>query len=330
MFFTKNRIAGAAIAAWLALGVADAGFAADAALRPEPAVRAAHAATATTLDAAWAGTRVVAVGDHGVVELSDDQGLSFRQARSVPVSTMLNSVSFADARSGWAVGHWGVILHSRDGGESWELQRLAADEDRPLFAVHFFNAREGVAVGLWSLVLVTEDGGKTWQKQTLTPPPGSAKADLNLFGLFAGPAGILYAAAEHGMVLRSADRGRTWTYLGTGYRGSFWSGIGLADGTLVVAGLRGSMYRSTDQGAHWSPVTTGLKSSITRLVEAKGKLLAVGLDGLHIVSDNGGLSFSNTSTAGGASLTAALIAADGRQILFSTTGPVPPAAPQRN
>lgn len=330
MLSTMKKIAGVATSAWLALGVAHCGFAAEAALRPVPAVRAAHAVTATMLDAAWAGTRVVALGDHGVVVLSDDQGLSFRQAQSVPVSTMLNSVSFSDAQSGWAVGQWGVILHTRDGGEKWELQRLATDEDRPLFAVHFFNAQEGVAVGLWSLVLLTTDGGKTWQKQTLTPPPGAGKADLNLLGLFVSPAGILYAASEHGMVLQSADRGRSWTYLSTGYRGSFWSGIGLADGTLIVAGLRGSIYRSSDQGAHWLPVETGLKNSITRLVEAKGKVLAVGLDGLHLVSENGGLGFSNASTEGGVSLTAALIAADGRPILFSKTGPVLPAAPKHS
>lgn len=326
MFSQMKRIAAIAVVACVGAGAAESGFAAEAALQPTPAVRTPHAVEAMTLDAAWAGTRIVAVGDHGVIELSDDNGQTFRQAQLVPVSTMLNSVSFSDAKSGWAVGHWGAILHTQDGGQTWELQRLAVDEDRPLFAVHFFNSREGVAVGLWSLVLVTADGGKTWQKQTLVPPPGASKADLNLLALFTGADGKLYAAAERGMVLESADRGRTWTYLNTGYRGSFWSGVGLSDGTLIVAGLRGTIYRSTDKGAHWVQVSTGVKSSITHLVAADGRILAVGLDGLQMTSDNAGLSFSNASTEERQSLTAALIASDGRQILFSASGPVRPAA----
>ena len=52
----------------------------------------------------------------------------------------------------------GIMLASADGGESWSVQRRAANEDRPLFAIHMFDADQGVAVGLWSLVLVTGDG----------------------------------------------------------------------------------------------------------------------------------------------------------------------------
>ncbi|RFQ06817.1 glycosyl hydrolase, partial [Pseudomonas sp. ATCC 13867] len=66
------------------------------------------------------------------VLLSDDQGKNFRQARSVPLSTPLTGVSFVDADHGWAVGHWGAILVTSDGGESWQIQRMASDVDRPL------------------------------------------------------------------------------------------------------------------------------------------------------------------------------------------------------
>nr|WP_132577102.1 YCF48-related protein [Pseudomonas aeruginosa] len=193
-------------------------------LQAVPAVQAGNATQATMLAAGWAGERVVAVGDHGVVLLSDDQGRQWRQARSVPLSTPLTGVSFVDARHGWAVGHWGAILSTADGGESWQVQHLSSEEDRPLFAVHFFDARQGVAVGLWSLVLTTEDGGKTWTEQPLQAPPGAKRADLNLMGLFADNHGTLYATAEHGQVLRSDDQGKNWRYLDTGYEGTLWSG----------------------------------------------------------------------------------------------------------
>lgn len=139
-------------------------------LDPVPVTPWNHATQATMLDATWAERRIVAVGDHGVVLLSDDQGTSFRQARSAPISAPLTGVAFANAKQGWAVGHWGAILASNDGGETWQIQRLSSEEDRPLFDVHFFNARQGVAVGLWSLVLTTDDGGATWIEQTLEAP----------------------------------------------------------------------------------------------------------------------------------------------------------------
>ncbi|MES2113767.1 MAG: YCF48-related protein [Pseudomonadota bacterium] len=241
------------------------------------------------LAAAWAGPRAVAVGAHGIVLLSDDQGKSWRQAGKVPADVTLTGVSFATEKEGWAVGHAGVVLHTVDGGERWELQRSAPDQDRPLFAVHFFDASRGVAVGLWSLVLTTGDGGRHWTERQLPSPPGARRADLNLFGLFAGPGGALYAAAEKGYVLHTDDQGASWNYLATGYRGSFWTGAALADGALLVGGLRGALYRSADAGQHWSRIDTGTTASITGMARtgSDGGVLAVGQDGLTLRSEDG-------------------------------------------
>jgi photosystem II stability/assembly factor-like uncharacterized protein len=288
----------------------------------EPAARVPHAAQAGLLASAQAGRRLVAVGERGVVMLSDDGGRSFRQARVVPVDVTLTSVSFADAQRGWAVGHWGTVLATTDGGETWLQQRQDVQVDRPLFAVHFFDAEHGVAVGLWSLVLVTADGGASWRSVTLAPPEGTKKADLNLLGLFADGQGRLYAAAERGMVLRSDDRGATWSYTATGYKGSFWTGLALPDGVLLVAGLRGSLYRSDDEGRRWQRVETASKSSITALAERAGVVTAVGLDGLVLRSSDRGASFTASLREDRAALTSVTMTGEGRTVLFSRQGAV--------
>ncbi|WP_194792251.1 WD40/YVTN/BNR-like repeat-containing protein, partial [Pseudomonas sp. UFMG81] len=276
------------------------------ALEAVPAVPVAHASQAMLLGAAWATQRVVAVGDHGVVLLSDDTGRSYRQARSVPVSSPLTAVSFSDASHGWAVGHWGAILASTDGGESWQVQRLSQDQDRPLFAVHFFDARRGVAVGLWSLVLTTDDGGATWSERRLPPPAGSSRADLNLMSLFVGRHGTLYATAERGQLLRSDDRGQTWRYLDTGYEGTLWTGAVLADGSLLVGGQRGTLLRGSAEGTSWQRIALDSRSSITAIAVQGEDVLAVGLDGLQVRSGDGGRSFAASRSEDGASFTAAL------------------------
>lgn len=293
-----------------------------------PAVQASHAARATMLASARAGERIVAVGDHGVVLLSDDGGRSHRQARQVPVDVALTAVSFVDARRGWAAGHWGVILHTSDGGESWQVQRSDPQQDRPLFALHFFDDKHGVAVGLWSLILRTEDGGAHWQPVELAPPPGAKRADLNLFGLFADARGQLFAPAERGMVLRSADEGRSWTYLQTGYAGSFWTGVAAPDGALLVAGLRGSMYRSSDAGGSWQRVDTHAGSSITALAAAGPKIVGVGLDGLVLNSSDGGASFVTAVREDRLPLTSVVLDDRGRATMYSRQGVVTAGAPE--
>lgn len=287
-----------------------------------PAVSVPYAASATMLGTATAGSRIVAVGDHGVVLLSDDGGKTHRQAKRVPVDVTLTSVSFVDARQGWAVGHWGVVLRTTDGGETWQLQRSDTKTDRPLFAVHFFDADHGVAVGLWSLTLETSDGGAHWRAVTLPSPGEGQRADLNLQGLFVDAQNRLYAPAERGMVLRSDDRGAHWRYLSTGYKGSFWTGAAAADGTLFVGGLRGSLYKSADHGETWQRVETQSKSSITSLALCGSTIVGVGLDGLVVHSDDGGASFASNVRQDRLPLTAVAFDASCHAVLYSREGVV--------
>lgn len=288
------------------------------------AAKPAHTWSAPThmmlLDATRAGKRIVAVGEHGIVLLSDDDGKTYRQAHAVPVSATLSAVTFADDRQGWAVGQWGVILATRDGGETWEKQRMDIAVDQPLFSVLFTNDRDGIAVGLWSLMLQTHDGGKTWTRTTLPKPPGGGKADRNLYHAFADGKGGLYISAEQGTVLKSTDGGANWDYLATGGKGSLWSGVATPDGRIVVGGLLGSLFQSNDGGATWSPVKAETKSSITNLVVNGKGLIAVGLDGLVMKQREDGAPFDIAQRSDRAALTAAVIDAGGKPILFSNDG----------
>ncbi|WP_322052914.1 WD40/YVTN/BNR-like repeat-containing protein [Paraburkholderia bannensis] len=272
------------------------------------------------LDATRAGKRVVAVGEHGLVLLSDDDGNTYRQARQVPVSATLSAVTFLDAQHGWAVGQWGVILATSDGGETWSRQRMDSSVDQPLFSVVFTSPQDGIAVGLWSLMLATHDGGKTWMKTTLPKPPGGGKADRNLYHIFSDHHGSLYMVSELGTVLKSANDGADWTYLATGGKGALWTGVALPDGRIVVGGLLGSLLESRDGGATWSPVSSGTKSSITELVAVGDRLVGVGLDGLVLNQRAAGSAPEISQRADRATLTAVLANASGAPILFSQDG----------
>ncbi len=296
----------------------------------QPAEITTAATQAMMLSAARAGKRIVAVGNHGIVLLSDTDGGEFRQATSVPVRSTLTAVFFIDEKTGWAVGHWGVVLRTDDAGESWKVQRTDTSADQPLFSVHFRDRNHGWAVGLWSLLISTDDGGKTWTPVRLPPPPGAKKADRNLQKIFANRMGTLFIAAEQGMVLKSYD-GEKWSYLNTGYKGTFWTGIVLNNGTLLVGGLRGTIYRSTDDGRTWRESKSEWKSSITDFAETGGKVVAAGLDGVLLESVDGGASFQGTQRDDRLPHTALCVNGNGKLVKFSKQGIVkdPPNEPSK-
>ena len=295
--------------------------AAPASLKIQPAEATTAATRAMILSSARAGKRIVAVGNHGIVLLSDTDGADFRQAKSVPVRSTLTAAFFVDDKTGWAVGQWGVVLRTDDAGESWALQRHDTAVDQPLFSVWFRDRQRGFAVGLWSLLIATVDGGKTWTPVTLPPSPGRKKADRNLLKIFANRMGTLFVAAEQGMILKSYD-GENWTYIETGYKGSFWTGIVLNNGTLLVGGLRGTIYRSADDGRTWREAKSEFRSSITDFAEAGGKVDAAGLDGVFLESGDHGATFKGSQREDRLPFTAVTVNSVGKLVKFSKQGVV--------
>lgn len=262
-----------------------------------------------------AGQRIVAVGDYGLINWSDD-GKVFRQA-SVPTRTPLTSVFFIDERRGWAVGHDGTVIGSSDGGETWQMLREKHGQDQVLMSVWFENAEHGLAVGQFGLALETRDGGKTWAERTLVD--GEA-GERHLLQLVPGDKGLLFVAAEAGTILRSEDAGAHWAAVQTDNKGSFWTGAGLADGSLLMAGMRGHVYRSTDRGLHWHEVASGTQQSLTGIVQrGDGSIRLVGLGGASLSSKDGGQHFELATRPDRAGMTAISRSTAG-EVVFTASG----------
>lgn len=267
------------VAHWVVAGAGQP--AAAAYFRSAPVLN--QASKAPVYAAALAGERAVAVGDYGSIILSDD-GKTFRQAK-VPTRAPLTAVHFVDARQGWAAGHDGTILSTQDGGESWQIQREAAGQDQVLLAIWFADARRGLAVGQFGLALRTEDGGQTWNESPLVD--GEA-GERHLLAIVPGRDGLVLVAAEAGGVLRSIDQGRHWQAVQTENKGSFWTGIELADGSLLLSGMRGNLYRSDDRGVHWQRLESNTLQSLTGAVrQPDGAVRLVGLGGVVLDSADG-------------------------------------------
>ena len=264
----------------------------DALQRPALAVKAPQ--RAVLLAAAQAGPRIVAVGERGIVALSDDRGASWRQA-PCPVSVTLTMVRFTDDKHGVAVGHGGTVLTTEDAGTTWRLrldgrrlaelakaaattlaaqqqaERLLADgPDKPFLDVLQWDAKRLLAVGAYGLAFYSADGGESWAPWMDRLPNPKA-----LHWYVARRAGdALLLAGEQGLLTRSDDGGRTFQAMTSPYKGSWFTGDIRADGQTVLAGLRGNVWRSVDGGARWTQLASPVPSTITAMaVDSSGGLL---------------------------------------------------------
>jgi photosystem II stability/assembly factor-like uncharacterized protein len=268
-------------------------------------------ANSLLLDLAVAGTRLVAVGERGHVLLSDDQGVTWRQAKAVPTRAMLTAVFFVDAQYGWAVGHDETILNSVDGGETWTRTHFAPEAQQPLLDLWFANRVSGIAVGAYGAYFTTNDGGRNWasakfaapaasQDQTpkhdgeAAPDEGELPPDYHL-NRIVGVGNRLYVAAEGGQLYRSDDRGATWRALPSPYEGSFFGLVPIRGEGLLAFGLRGHLFRSADAGETWTRIESGTTAMLTDGVAINDiRVVIGGLAGVLLVSGDAGETFRLT------------------------------------
>ncbi|CAI9907512.1 glycosyl hydrolase [Pseudomonas aeruginosa] len=260
----------------------------------------------------YSGEALLGVGPHGVILRSEDYGQNWSQVPS-PVSSDLVQVRFTDPKNGWIVGHDALLLHSGDGGRSWQVRldgrqvlvllreyysraEKAGDQQAgdllreidlamktsatpdvlptPLLDVSFDDKGTGFVVGAFGLMLRSEDAGATWE-------PWIERADnerrMHLYGL-AQHHGQFYACGEQGLLMRLDAESQRFVRVETPYGGTFF-GVAAHDGLLLAYGLRGNLYASQDDGRDWRKVEAGLDSSVVGLVEEAGSLVLVSQSG---------------------------------------------------
>ena len=280
----------------------------------KPAILAPLAPRSLLLDVAVAGDGLVAVGERGIILLSDDSGKSWRQV-AVPTRANLTGVCFLAEGRGWAVGHDSTVLRTGDGGATWEVVNFAPEEETPLLDVWCVDDEHGFAVGAYGTFLVTPDGGETWEFRPVSD------YDFHLHHVARSANGKLYMAAEAGMVYRSDDGGESWIELPSPYEGSFFATLPLEDDAVLLVGLRGHLYRSEDAGETWSELETGTVAMLTDGLDlGDGRVVITGLGGALLYSSDGGRSFELRPRPTRRGISAAVIAPDGAIVLVGEGG----------
>ncbi|MBF7072794.1 sialidase [Glaciecola sp. MH2013] len=257
--------------------------------------------------------QIFIVGERGHV--LSNQGDSDYVQVIVPTKTTLTAVTQVGSKI-WAVGHDATIIHSSDGGKTWEVQLSLPELDRPFLDIVFFNDVEGVAVGAYGLFYRTIDGGESWSKElhasvlaasdieyldSIKDDPTFYEEELTFIlphfnRLFIDDSALLMAG-EAGMLARSEDRGRSWTRLDIDYEGSFFDVQTLPNGVTLAVGLRGNAFVTKGNESEWLRLESCVTTSLNSIVANGGKTLVVGNNGIVLSLDTQLLQSDKQQTA---------------------------------
>lgn len=274
----------------LAQGVADSLIRADrqaeqkaapatpAAVTQQPAIKSMKVAESLLQDIVRVGDRLVAVGERGHIIWSDDSGRSWNQAE-VPTRQMLNAVFFINDSKGWAVGHDGLVLVTRDGGKTWELQldglkfvRQQAADQLPALQADVDKLKADLAAAE-RMCEVAEEQGKedlsaqdavgSIQDQIDSKEEALSDAEAALKETAAPPLMDVWFADENngfavgafGQFLKTTDGGVLWqsatALLDNAEKGHLNAITGQGK-VIFIAAEAGRIYRSQDGGNTWT------------------------------------------------------------------------------
>ncbi len=175
---------------------------------------------------------------------------------------------FTHEGRGWAFGEGGTLYTTRDGGATWERQRVPTRH--LLLGGLFLDGEQGWLVGAGSTLLQTSDGGETWNIGTLLGfvPPASAGPDARRVRFTATSfvdRSRGWAVGAEGQVFATRNGGRTWTPQESNTTADLLD-VKFLDGREGWAsGAGGTLLHTVDGGSRWEIVPSGTTHALERL-----------------------------------------------------------------
>ncbi|MFT3666929.1 WD40/YVTN/BNR-like repeat-containing protein [Piscinibacter sp.] len=307
-------LAGAAHAA-AAQGAAGTAEVAQAASAPgyrapteTPAAHQGPAARAPLLAVARAGQRMVAAGLRGRIVFSDDAGQTWTQAQ-VPVETDLVAIHFATPTHGFAVGHRGVVLESNDAGAHW-VRRFAGQQLNEV-AQRFYQAQNPTPDSAAAKALA---GASRAIEQDSVPSLLDVWFESERSGTLVGTFNTIF---------RTEDGGRTWVpcmeRTDNPEELHFYAVRG-GPGGVFLAGERGGVWRLDASSSRWLAVPTGYGGTLFGLLVDGPRVLAYGMRGSLLASDDAGRQWRTIATPRKVGLVAGVKLRGGELLLADQAG----------
>jgi len=314
-------------------------FAVD--LLEQPAIQSEAATRTLLLDVTPRGDEsFAAVGTYGVIIISDDNGESWVQA-AVPASVALTGVYFPSPDSGWAVGHDGLILHTGDGGKTWQKQLDGYQLNEQILSVakrivaQFQAALEDLEsqeepdeAALEDAQYQLEEAEFMLEGATDDTASGPVRPLLDVWFRNDQEG---FVVGSYGMLLHTNDGGQNWELVSDRMDNPEAYHLNqitpAPDGNLYIAGEAGFVFRSTDGGMSWDSLEPGYEGSFYGILVIPGaggdyELLAYGLRGNLFSSTDKGETWNALNSGTTGTLMCGILLDDGTVFLAGQGGTI--------
>ena len=229
------------------------------------------------------------VGDLGVVlhtksDLKKVEKSVWKHQRGGPrfhnsADGVLLGVDFVSKKLGWTVGENGTILHTRNGGITWEAQ---SNPTHLLFDVCITSQNNGFVVGDRGTILQTEDGGSKWNAQDSRTAEcfGATHFVTSKKG---------WAVAEAGVILHTTNGGEVWLPQTSNTKHDLLAVYFIDEKTGWCVGSAGKIVHTSDGGKIWTKQKSGTQFNLFDIhFTSKKNGWTVGLFGTLLFTVDGG------------------------------------------
>lgn len=167
---------------------------------------------------------------------------------------------------GWFNSKVGHFYRSRDKGISWETTYIDSSLATGLVDVVFLSEDTGFVCGYKgidysvgsSVILKTTDGGKSWKQVFNGLKDGGEVWKLQFIDGNNAVASIQYSVLNFHSLVKSNDRGNSWTIVNTGKLLAQTQGIGFVTPLKGwIGGYYSGLFQTTDGGLSWEEVNFG-------------------------------------------------------------------------
>ncbi len=182
-----------------------------------------------------------------------------------PIAGRYDDISFINKDTGWAVNSFGLILNTKDGGNTWTTQ-LNKGLSVYMRSIEFASPKLGFAGALEyngnNVFFKTKDGGNTWIdiSSVIT---GTSRG---ICGICCVDTSVTYAVgvfASPAYVMKTTDGGNTWTQINMGAFASDLVDVQFADknngyvtGSSNIISEGAVILKTTNGGVTWTKVFT--------------------------------------------------------------------------
>lgn len=157
----------------------------------------------------------------------------------------IKSVTFINSQTGIAVGNYGAILRSENGGESWNTVSVGYSND--FLCVRHLSGDTAFVTGTDGILLRTTTGGNSWERM-------SASITDTISSIFFTNQNSGYVACGRGKIYKTTNRGNTWSEQFTGISSALNSIFFLNKDTGFACGDYGRALKTTNAGSNWNSI----------------------------------------------------------------------------